>query len=210
MNTTGTCTTGKEVVRVLTKEGDGLDGTVLPRQGTIVLQHHDTLGSTLTGDGSMCLEIRSIRCRILVETRGLHDIFEHTTHITIHIGDVETTILNTIDDLLYLSGLTWFHQIVTCMDFTGGGQSFTNSDPVGHDDTLESPVLTENLGKQVVVAHRELTIHLIIRSHDCPWVTLSDSNLEASEIEFAGCALRHTLIDRSTIGLLGIDGEMLG
>ena len=97
-----------------------------------------------------------------METRGLHDIFEHTTHITIHIGDVETTILNTIDDLLYLSRLTWFHQIVTCMDFTGGGQSFTNSDPLGHNDTLESPVVTQDLGQQVVVAHREFAVHLII------------------------------------------------
>ena len=210
MYATRTSTTRKEVVRVLTEEGDGFDGTVLPRQGAVVLQHHDTLGSTLTGDGSMSLEIRSVGSGILVETWGLHDIFEHTTYITINISNVKTTILNTIDDLLNLGGLTWFHQVVACMNLTSSRQSLTDSDPVGHDDTLESPVLTKNLSKQIVVAHRELTVHLIIRSHDSPGITLSDSNLEASEIELTSCALRHMFIHRGTICLLGVNCEMLG
>ena len=158
----------------------------------------------------MSLEVGGVRSRIFVETRGLHDIFEHAAHIAIYVGDVEAAVLHTVDDLLYLSRLTGLHQVVAGMHLTGGGQTFADTDPVGHNDTLESPVLTKNLGEQIVVTHRELTIHLVIRGHHCPGIALADGNLEATEIELTGCSLRHTFINRSTIGLLGVYGEVLG
>ena len=48
------------------------------------------------------------------------------------------------------------------MYLTGGGQSLADTDPVSHHDTLEAPVLTEDLGEQIVIAHRELTVDLVV------------------------------------------------
>ena len=110
----------------------------------------------------MSLEVGGVAGWILVETGRLDDVLEHATHIAVDIGDGEGSVLHTSDDLFYLSGLTRLHEVVACLYLTDGGQTFADANPVGHDDTLETPVVAEDLGEQVVVTHRELTVHLII------------------------------------------------
>ena len=117
-----------------------------------------------------------------MEAWGLDDILEHATDITVYIGHAELTLVYALDNLVYLSWLTGFHKVVSGVNLSYCGQSLANANPVGHHDSLESPVIAKNLSKQVVITHRVLTINLIIRSHDGPGVTLADGNLKATEI----------------------------
>ena len=110
----------------------------------------------------MSLEVGGVAGWILVETGRLDDVLEHATHIAVDIGDGEGSVLHTSDDLFYLSGLPRLHEVVACLYLADGGQTFADANPVGHDDTLEAPVVAEDLCEQVVVTHRELTVHLII------------------------------------------------
>ena len=96
------------------------------------------------------------------------------------------------------------------MYLSGGLKSLADADPVSHHDTLIAPVVAKDLGEQVVVAHREFAVDLVIRSHDGPGVAFPHGYLEAAEVDLAGSALRETLIDRGAVGLLGVHGEVLG
>ncbi len=158
----------------------------------------------------MDLEIGFVGIGIIVEARRLDDIFQYTTHIAVNILHAEFATLHAFDYLLYLSGLSWFHQVVASMNLIDSGQSIADTNPVGHHDTLIAPILTQNLRQQVVITHRELTIYLIITGHNGPRVTLADRNLKTTQIQFAGCTLTDSLIDSCTICLLRIDGKVLG
>ena len=61
-----------------------------------------------------------------------------------------------------------------------------------------------------MIAHGVLAVHLVVGCHDGPGIALADGDLEASEIELAGGTLRETLIDTGAVGLLRVDGEVLG
>ena len=61
-----------------------------------------------------------------------------------------------------------------------------------------------------MVAHRELAINLIVRSHNGPRVTLADGNLKATQVYLTCCTLADTFVDAGTIGLLRVDGKVLG
>ena len=45
----------------------------------------------------------------------MHDIFEHTANIAVHILDIQLAILYGINDILYLSWITWHHQVVASL-----------------------------------------------------------------------------------------------
>ena len=210
MYTAGSSTARKEIIRLLAKQGYGLNGTLLPRKNTIVLQKHDTLGCCLACDSGVGLEVGGVRGRILVETGGLHDIFEHTAHVAIHISHIEFTLFHTFDNLIDLCWLSGFHQIVACMYLANRGKSLADANPVGHHDAFKSPVVAQDLREQVMITHRVLTIHLVIRCHDGPRVALADGNLEAAQVEFTGSTLGDALIHTCTVGLLRVNSEVLG
>ena len=110
----------------------------------------------------MSLEVGIVAGGIFVEAGSLDDVFQHAAHVAVDIGDIEFAILHTIDDFLYLCRLSGFHQVVAGMYLADGGQSLTDTNPVSHDNTLEAPVVTQDLRQQVVVTHRELAVDLII------------------------------------------------
>ena len=210
MNTAGAGTTREEVVGVLTKQCYRLDAILFPRQTAVVLQQDDALSSRLSRDGGMSLEVGIVGSRIIAETRRLDDVFQHATHITVDVGDIELTALHALDDLVDLSGLSGLHEVVTGLHLADGSQSLTNANPVGHDDALEPPIIAQDFGQQIVVAHRVLAIDLVVGSHDRPWVALADGNLKATQIDFTGSTLRDTLVDAGAVGLLRVHGEVLG
>ena len=158
----------------------------------------------------MGLEIRIIRGGILLEAWGLHDVFEHTTYIAVDIFNIELATLDTLDNLFNLCGLSRLHEVVASVYLTNRRQAFANTNPVGHHDAFITPILTQNLCEQVVIAHRILTIYLVIRGHDGPRVALANSNLKTTQVKFTGGTLRQALIDSGTIGFLRVDSKMLG
>ena len=97
-----------------------------------------------------------------MEAWSLNDILEHAAHVAVNIGYVELAILNGIDNLLHLCGLSGLHQVVAGMHLAGCGKALADTNPVGHHDALIAPILTQNLGQQVVVTHRVLAVYLII------------------------------------------------
>ena len=137
----------------------------------------------------MSLQVRLVGVRILIEAWRLHDILQHAAHVAVHILDIQLTILHTGNDFLHLGRLSGFHEVITCINLSDGGQTLTNTNPVSHHDTFIAPVVTQNLRQQVVVTHRILTIDFVIRSHNRPRVTLTDGNLEALQVELTGCTL---------------------
>ena len=137
----------------------------------------------------MGLEVGTVGGGVFVETRCLDDVFEHAAHVAVDILDIELAALHALDDFLGLGRLSGLHEVVAGLHLSGGGQTFADTDPVGHHDALEAPVVAQDLGEQVVVTHRELAVDLVIRGHDGPGITLADGNLEAAEVEFAGGTL---------------------
>ena len=84
MYATRTHATRKEVVGASSEECHLLD--IAHRKGVVgILEKHHALGSSLTGDGSMSLEIRSIRRLIASKMRSLDDVFQHSANALIHI-----------------------------------------------------------------------------------------------------------------------------
>ena len=137
-----------------------------------------------------------------METWSLHDILQHTADVAVNISDIKGSVLDSSHNLVCLSRLTWFHQVVAGMYFTGSGQSFTNTNPVGHYHSLIAPVVTQNTGQQIVISHRIGSIHLVIGSHDGPRITLANGNFEATQIEFAGSTLADALVNTGAECLL--------
>ena len=111
----------------------------------------------------MCLEVRTVRGRIVAETRCLDDVLQHAAYVAINVSDAEFAVLHTIDNLLSLCRLSRFHEVVASLNLGNGGQPLADANPVGHHDTLVAPVLAQYLCQQVVVAHRELTVDFVVR-----------------------------------------------
>ena len=152
---------GQEVVAVLAEECHIPD--VLPGQGTVVLQQHDALASRLTGDGGVRFQVGLVGGWIFVEAWCLHNILQHTAHVAVDVGHRELAALHALNNLVNLGGLSRFHQVVAGLHLSDGGQSLTDANPVGHDDALVAPVVAQDAGQQVAVAHGVLAVHLVIR-----------------------------------------------
>ena len=158
----------------------------------------------------MRLQVGLISGGILAETRCFHNILQHTANIAVNVGHRELSALYALDNLLHLCRLSGLHQIVASLHFRDSFQSFTDTNPIGHHDTFKAPIVAQDAGQQVAIAHRELTINLIIRCHDRPRVTLSDCNLKPTQVKLTGCPLRHSFVDAGTFSLLRIHGKVLG
>ncbi len=150
----------------------------------------------------MCLEVGLVAERVLAEARCLDNILQHATHVAIHILDVELALFDGLDDVLSLSRIARHEQIVARLHLIGDGQISALADPVGHDNALETPVIAEHLGEQVVVALSIDAVDLVVGRHDRPRLCLAHSHLEATEIEFAQGTLRDTLVDTRAVALL--------
>ena len=182
INSTTTKAARHKVVRVDSEEGYCLQ--VANRQSTIVLQEHHTLCTTLTGNGSMSLEVGLATILITFESRSLHDVFKHTTHIAVNILNIQFTRFHRIYNGFNLSRITWHQQIIACCYLLFYRKIFTNTYPVGLNDSLESPVITQDVCQQIFVALSIDTVHLIIRRHDGPRIALTHHHLKALEIKF--------------------------
>ena len=110
----------------------------------------------------MSREIGFVGSRIFAETGGLHNILQHAAHIAVNILDIQGSLLHTFYDFIYLLLLSGLHQVITGMHLTDGGQPVANTNPVGHHHSLISPVVTQNLGQQVVITHGIGSVHLVV------------------------------------------------
>ena len=208
INGSTTETTRHEVVRVDTEECHGLQA--LDRKSGIILQEHHTLGRTLTGDSCMSLQVWLTTIFISLESRSLHDIFEHTANIAVHILDIQLAILYCINNILHLSWITRHHQVVASLNFLFQRKVGTLTNPVGLHDSLISPVVAENIGQESLVALGINTVNLIIGRHDSPRIALANHHLETLQIQLTESTLAQSLIHLGTVSFLRVHGKVLG
>ena len=68
--------------------------------------------------------------------------------------------------------------------------------PIRHDKPFEVPVFLQDVGQQILVFARVVSIHTVVSAHDRGWIPLAHANLERQQIAFS----HRTLID------VGVDG----
>ena len=158
----------------------------------------------------MSLQVWLTTIFISLESRSLHDIFEHAANIAIYILDIQLAILYGINNILHLCWITRHHQVVASLNFLFQRKIGTLTNPVSLYDSLISPVVAENIGKEVLVALGINTIDLIISRHDSPRIALANHHLEALQIQLAESTLAQSLIHLGTVSLLGVYGKVLG
>lgn len=81
--------------------------------------------------------------------------------------------------------------------------------PITHHETIPTPFLTKNILNQKVMSRAERPIDLVISSHNRPRVTITNSNLERLQRNFAQSSVRNLLIDEEASRFLVICGKML-
>ena len=91
---TGTRTACDEVIGCAAIECHVLH-VLLEGQSLFILHQHHTLGSTLTGNGSVSLQVGLVGVFITLETRTpLHEV-QHALNVTVEVGHVEFAALHT-------------------------------------------------------------------------------------------------------------------
>ena len=123
---------------------------------------------------------------VLSEARRLDHILQHTAHTSIHICLTELAALHSFHNLINEVGRAGLHQVIAGTDALGGVEETA---PVGHDNTLEAPFVTEDVRQQVAARVGVFAVHLIIRTHHRPRLCLLHSNLERLEVNLAGSPL---------------------
>ena len=109
---TRTCATSDEVVRGAAIEGHILHA-LLEGQSLSILHEHHTLGSTLTGDGSMTHEVGLVGILITLESGTLLHEVQDALYVTVEVGLVELAALHTSHDRVELLLLTRLQHVVT-------------------------------------------------------------------------------------------------
>ena len=202
---TRTRATGDKVVRGAAIEGHVLH-ILLQRQSLVVLHQHHTLGSTLTGHGSMRLEIGLVGVLIPLETRAaLHEV-QGALDAKVEVGLVEFTATNPSHDRVELLVLTWLQHIVTGPHLLG---TVLTTEPVSHHRALVAPLIAQDGGHQVLALRGIDTVDIIIRGHHRPGFRLLDGNLEALQVDLAQGTLRDMGVGIHAVRLLVVGGEVL-
>ena len=108
----------QEVVGVHSEESHFLH--ILQWQHALVLQQHYTLGSRLSRDCRMGLEVGSVRRLCTVHLWRTHTEFQNTAHTDVHVLHAELARLHLIYNILRLRAISRHHQVVACMHLCGG------------------------------------------------------------------------------------------
>ena len=195
-----TKSTRHKVVGVDTEESHRLQAT--DRESCIVLQEHHTLGAALAGNGSMSLEVGLATIFIPLETWSLHDVFQHTAHVAVNVIYVQFARFHRVYYIFYLCRIARHHQVVASSHLLFYRQVFTLTNPVGLDNSLISPVVTQDIGQEIFVALCIDAVYLIICRHNSPWIALAHHHLKALEIKLTQSTLTQTLIHTGTVTFL--------
>ncbi|GAB3111429.1 hypothetical protein GCM10027055_12000 [Janibacter alkaliphilus] len=81
--------------------------------------------------------------------------------------------------------------------------------PVGDDETVEAPLLAEDLGEQPVVLRGPGAVDLVVGAHHRPRVRAGDDVLEGGQVDLAQGALVDLGADPQAFGLLVVHREVL-
>ena len=125
-------------------------------------------------------------------------------------GQFTLAILYSINNILHLSWITRHHQVVASLNFLFQRKVGTLTNPVGLHDSLISPVVAENIGKEPLVALRINTVDFVIGRHNSPRIALANHHLETLQIQLTESTLAQSLIHLGTVSFLRVHGKVLG
>ena len=117
VNASRTSTTRQHVVAAHTKQCYGHVAAILLNgqgESSIILHQHDAFRGSLTSEDCMTGEVGLVGKGIVAEARRLHDVLQHATHVSIHVGHAQFTFLHGSDNLLGLLLLSRLQQVVAC------------------------------------------------------------------------------------------------
>ena len=143
---TRTCTAGNEIVRCVSVESNILNA-LSKWQNSLVLHQHHTLGSTLTCNGSVSLEVGLVRILITLETWTLLNKVQNTLNIAIQVGLGQFAALHASYDTVELLGLTRLQHVVAGPHLLG---TILTAKPVGHHGSLVAPLIAQDSGNKVL------------------------------------------------------------
>lgn len=89
------------------------------------------------------------------------------------------------------------------------GNNAIGHKPVTHNESVPTPLATEDISNEIVVRRAKVSVDLIIRRHDRPRITVADRDLERLEVNLAQGALGNLLVDEETAILLVVGGVVL-
>ena len=194
----GTGPAGDEIEGGNAIEGDFL--IPLEREGLLlVAEQDDGLCGGLAGHGGMGLQVRLVGELVTLEVRGADDVVEHVADVAVQFLLGNGAILDTRDDAVDLVLVARFHQVVAGL---GGLHGAGLVAPVGHDDTLESPLVPENGGQEVQLLLGIFAVELVIGGHDGPGFGLLHGDLEILQVDLAEGALADAGVVLVAVGLL--------
>ena len=154
----------------------------------------------------MCSHIGLVRIFVTLEAGSLNDVVEHIANIAVNLLLRDLTTLHTLNDALNLLIRTGLHQVVTSLNSLN---STCLVAPVGHNDTVEAPLIAQYAGQKTVRLLSILTIELVVRRHNSPRLSLTNCNLEALEVELAKSTNVNTAVVLHTVGLLVVYSVVL-
>ena len=81
--------------------------------------------------------------------------------------------------------------------------------PVGHDETVEAPLVAQDLGEEPSVLCGVFTGDLVVRAHDAPGARLLDGALERPQVQLAQRAFVDVDVDGHPLDLGVVGDEVL-
>ena len=137
---------------------------------------------------------------------GLNHQFENSFHATIEIRLGKLATLYSLHNTLNLGISTRLDKVVARPNLLG---SIVATAPIRNNDTLETPLITQDGFEQTSILRGVATIDIVVRGHNHPRLRLLDRNLEVFEIYLTQGSLRNTGIIMEAIELLIIHGKVL-
>ena len=150
----GTGATSHEVVAAAAVEGDILH--IIKRQGGIVLEQHTALGGTLACDLGVSGKVGLVVVLIPLKTLGLDDELKDAAYAGVKVFLCQLAALHGSDDVGTVLVQTRLQEVVASVDVGSAVRLATTANgihatkPVGHDETLEAPVVAEHGGQQII------------------------------------------------------------
>src|SRR5271167_3098016 len=106
--------------------------------------------------------------------------------------------------ILQLLAVEIIHGLFVVQPRRRGLNRAVSSTPIGYHEAFELPLLLEDVGKQIFILARKVTIDRVVSTHHGAWVTSRDADLECEQVALLHGTLSDNYIDLVTSAFLVI------
>ena len=179
---------------------------VLEGKDAVVLQKNHAFQRALAGYGCMGFEVRLVVVGVGFHLRAALDQFQAAGDAYIQFLFAEGSVLEGAHDLFVLEGGTGLEHVVAGGNLLGG---VVSAEPVGHDESLEAPLVTKDGGEEVFALGGVGAVEFVVGTHDGPGSGFLDGDFEPLQVNFALGAGADDGVVGGAVGLLVVEGEVL-